>query len=775
MVKTSTLLNKALLCRLLATCLWLLTPVYLWGQTVYVTPAGAGQQTGADWANALPGSALQAQLASASAGTVFRLAGGLYKPTMTSDRSISFSIPSGVQVYGGYVGSGSTPDQRVDFATSDQPSSTTLSGDIDNDNQLDADNTNNVVRFSKVNEQTRLDGVVVAGGYANQPLANPELFNSFIGGGGIYNDAYRGTSSPTLENCSLSGNYSSGKGGGLFNDNRSGSANLKLLNTDFINNSAALGGAIYQYVSSPSGDFIPFFTNCRFVGNSAGSGGAVYTDVTIEFSGSPTLTSTYINCSFVGNTATSRGGAMYNDARGTTSLQTLSTLINCTLSDNTAPVGGAFLNTATPLFTRFVLVVSQVNLTNCILWNNGGTNAVVNETYSPPSGVTSGGQGRTVSTTSVLEAGVVLTSGSANQFITVSPFVSEGSLQLSPCSPAVNTGLNSAYTSANGPATDLAGNPRLFPAGGTIDAGAYELQQTSATPIAITQQPVSQSSVQAGATVVVTVGLSGPATSYAWYKDGVLVTGQESATLTLTNVQPIQSGSYQLVAVTPCNSVTSSGFSLVVTPMVSNPLVSSLTATILSLCAGSQTQLTAQASGGTATYTYSWYFTGDAILSNAVNNTIQLRANTAQVLSVSVVVTDATGATSSASLAITINSLPNASFTGLPASLCQEAAPVNLTASTPGGSFAGVGVEGSTFYPGRIQAGGPYTITYSVTSQGCSSTSTQSISVLSAPAAPSLVTLNGQLYAGNQSRAEVPQYSGTVTLVSSGCSGGTIS
>ncbi|MCX6218753.1 choice-of-anchor Q domain-containing protein [Spirosoma sp.] len=318
-----TLLNKALLCRLPVTCLWLLTPVYLWGQTVYVTPAGAGPQTGADWANALPGSALQAQLASASAGTVFRLAGGLYKPTMTSDR---FCREYGYE-----------PEGHVQRCPGNNVSPDPV--------------------------------------YLDQPYAERHYH----------------------------------------------------------------------------------------------------------------------------------------------------------------PRGGAFLNTATPLFTRFVLVISQLNLTNCILWNNGGTNAVVNETYSPPSGVTSGGQGHTVSTISVLEAGVVLTSGSANQFITIAPFVREGSLQLSPCSPAVNTGLNSAYTSANGPATDLAGNSRLFPAGGTIDAGAYESQQTSATPIALTQQPVSQSSVQAGATL----------------------------------------------------------------------LVSSLTATTLSLCAGCQTQPVAQASGGTAPYTYS--------------------------------------------------------------------------------------------------------------------------------------------------------------------------
>ena len=34
-------------------------------------------------------------------------------------------------------------------------------------------------------------------------------------------------------------------------------------------------------------------------------------------------------------------------------------------------------------------------------------------------------------------------------------------------SPAINTGDNAAYTSANGPTTDLAGNAPSFPSGGS--------------------------------------------------------------------------------------------------------------------------------------------------------------------------------------------------------------------------------------------------------------------------------------------------------------------
>jgi predicted outer membrane repeat protein len=749
----------------------LLSFTSVWSQTVYVTPAGAGQQTGADWTNALSGTALQARLASASEGTVFRLAGGLYKPTTTNDRSLSFLVPSGVQVYGGYQGSGATPDQRVDFASVDQPSSTTLSGDIDNDNQLDAENTNNVVAFSNVNEQTRLDGLVITGGYAMSPFLSSDITGATVGGGGIYNDAYTGPSNPTIDNCLLTNNYTIGSGGGLYSDTRYSSVSLRLTNTDFIRNTAYRGGAINNNAYT-SGSFRIIASNCRFLDNSANWGGAVYTDVFTEFRGAPIISLNYVNCSFSRNTASSQGGAFYTYARGTVALSAVNQLTNCTVSGNSAQSGGAFFNTARPYAVRFVFVRSGVNLTNSILWNNGGTNAIINEDFRQP-GITSMGEGYSYSSNGLLEANAVLTGGTGNQFITSSPFVSGQSFQLTPCSPGINAGLNAAYSDANGPATDLAGNERIVPAGGTIDLGAYESRQGQGPSITITRQPVSQSRVQAGATVQVPVGISAPAASYVWYKNGAVVSDQVSATLTLADVQPNQSGSYRLVATTPCNSLTTDAFSLSVVSAAAAPQVS-VTSSATALCVGGSSLLTARVVGGTAPYTYAWTSYGSAKLINPVNETITLTAVNPEYVVLNVLITDANSLTATADVWVTINALPDAGFSGLPGSVCQTAGLHTLTPAVAGGTFSGAGIEGARFNPAALGVGGPYSITYTVTSQGCTNSSSQTVSVGAPPSPPSLVSQSGQLYAGGQSQLTVPQHSGMVTLLASGCVGGTL-
>ncbi|NEU69990.1 hypothetical protein GK091_24125 [Spirosoma agri] len=107
--------------------------------------------------------------------------------------------------------------------------------------------------------------------------------------------------------------------------------------------------------------------------------------------------------------------------------------------------------------------------------------------------------------------------------------------------------------------------------------------------IGITQQPPSSSVVLTGANVSVPVSVSGAVTGYQWYRNGAIVTGQTSATLTLTSVTSAQAGSYSLVATSSCNSVTSSAFSLTVL----NPASVSGTKTV----SGSFVP------GGTATYT----------------------------------------------------------------------------------------------------------------------------------------------------------------------------
>ncbi|WP_373331364.1 T9SS type A sorting domain-containing protein [Salmonirosea aquatica] len=89
------------------------------------------------------------------------------------------------------------------------------------------------------------------------------------------------------------------------------------------------------------------------------------------------------------------------------------------------------------------------------------------------------------------------------------------------------------------------------------------------------------------------------------------------------------------------------------------------------------------------------------------------------------------GCTSSSQQSVTVNPLPDASFTGLAATYCADASPVTLTPTTPGGTFSGPGVSGSTFTPAQAGSGG--SITYSITVNGCSNSSSQSVTVNPAP------------------------------------------
>src|SRR5690348_10568502 len=68
---------------------------------IYVVPGGAGAQTGADWSSAKD---LQAALQGATSGDQIWVTAGTYKPTIGSDRSVTFQLKSGVALYGGFAG-----------------------------------------------------------------------------------------------------------------------------------------------------------------------------------------------------------------------------------------------------------------------------------------------------------------------------------------------------------------------------------------------------------------------------------------------------------------------------------------------------------------------------------------------------------------------------------------------------------------------------------------------------------------------------------------------
>src|SRR6188768_4163455 len=80
-------------------------PRVLLSTTIYVDVNSFGAvHNGTSWASAFVD--LQHALAAAASGDEIHVADGTYKPTSTTDRTISFQLKNGVSLIGGYAGFG---------------------------------------------------------------------------------------------------------------------------------------------------------------------------------------------------------------------------------------------------------------------------------------------------------------------------------------------------------------------------------------------------------------------------------------------------------------------------------------------------------------------------------------------------------------------------------------------------------------------------------------------------------------------------------------------
>lgn len=142
-------------------------------------------------------------------------------------------------------------------------------------------------------------------------------------GAGIY---FGSLSSPSIEDCTIAGNFASDAGGGIYCDRGS----LPLLSDCTISGNVAgsSGGGVYAY-----DDSAPVLENCTISGNFADSGGGV--------SGNIHASLTLVGCTISGNSATRGGGLLIR--RGSNRSPTL---IGCIVWDN---AGGSIIIEVCPL------------------------------------------------------------------------------------------------------------------------------------------------------------------------------------------------------------------------------------------------------------------------------------------------------------------------------------------------------------------------------------------------------------------------------------------
>ena len=338
------------------------------GIIYYVKPNGSGDCS--SWEYACD---LQVALGLTNAGDEIWVAEGTYKPTKSTNRFASFSLRSGVSIYGGFPAEGGAWEDR-DW----EENVTILSGDI-GVSEDNSDNSYHVVIGYYLSTATLLDGFVITDGNADGP-------DEYDNGGGIY--LYYG-SCPLLRNLIINNNYADNMGGGIYSywssspmllsvvfiynnaDEGGGMANHfssspLLFQVTFSNNSARFGGGMYNYISSN-----PILLQVSFENNEASyDGGGIYNDTNCYLE--------ILSTSFINNSAIRNGGGFYSD-------EICSTLIiNSTFSENVANGGGGIYNSSeSHLFITFSTLSendnaaicnlnSSISLSNSIVWGNTG-------------------------------------------------------------------------------------------------------------------------------------------------------------------------------------------------------------------------------------------------------------------------------------------------------------------------------------------------------------------------------------------------------------------
>jgi len=351
----------------------------VFGDIWYVDKDNAGNETGASWGTAY--TAIQAGINAAfnDGGGEVWVAEGVYDEMRTSmmhDPPVntgSVIMKENVHIYGGFEGTETAREQR------DWETNVTV---IDGSTARAGGPAYHVVVGAN---NATIDGFTITGGNANGTTGRTGL------GGGMFNNS----SSPTVANCTFSGNSASDDGGAMGNIALSSPT---LDNCTFSGNSAGDdGGAIDNDESSP------ILTDCSFTANSATLDGGAMNN---SDGSSPTL----VNCTFVDNTAGDDGGVMRN-------VSSSPTFTNCTFSGNIAgDDGGALANrdSSAPTLTGCAFTTNSAGDDGGAIRNSSSSPTLADCTFTANSAADCGGAIRNASSSPTV-TDCAFTANSADQ------------------------------------------------------------------------------------------------------------------------------------------------------------------------------------------------------------------------------------------------------------------------------------------------------------------------------------------------------------------------
>jgi len=277
--------------------------------------------------NVNPGESIQAAINASSNGDVINIAAGTYSEYNLNPGGKAITIQGTRNSDGSLATIIDGQDDGVVFRFISQEDQETILSDLVITGGLANygggiycyDNSSPTISDCTISGNT---GYSHGGGIYCYKFSNPTISGCTISGntgysqgGGIY-CGYDST--PTISNCTIEGNESYTNGGGIY----CWDSFPTISDSEFIDNIADNGGGLYCRISNPT------ITGCTISGNTVYNGGGIYCN-----DSSPTIT----DCTISGNAAEDNGGGIYCTDGNYGSRPTVT---NCTISGNAVGEGG---------------------------------------------------------------------------------------------------------------------------------------------------------------------------------------------------------------------------------------------------------------------------------------------------------------------------------------------------------------------------------------------------------------------------------------------------